>query len=75
MNSRNPHALMKLVATLILRPMRHAAVASFAVVLLSCTGHAGAQTASRPEVLLKKMTLAEWLGASSLHATNEGFPC
>src|SRR5688572_27099832 len=42
--------------------MRHAAVACFAVVLLSGPGHAIAQTPSRPEVLLKKMTLDEKLG-------------
>jgi len=37
-------------------------VACLAVVFLSCFGHAAAQTASRPEVLLKKMTLDERLG-------------
>src|SRR5678815_6095600 len=42
--------------------MRHAAVACFAVVALSCPGHASAQTPSRPEVLLKKMTLDEKIG-------------
>lgn len=42
--------------------LRHAAVALCAVVLLSCPQFARAQTASRPEVLLKKMTLEEKLG-------------
>jgi beta-glucosidase len=42
--------------------VRHAAVASIAVVLLSFAGHSAAQTASRPEALLKKMTLDEKVG-------------
>jgi beta-glucosidase len=37
-------------------------VACLAVAVLSCAGHAAAQTASRPEALLKKMTLDEKLG-------------
>jgi beta-glucosidase len=40
---------------------RHASVASL-VALLSCAGHVCAQAASRPEMLLKKMTLDEKLG-------------
>ena len=43
-------------------PLRHATVALSVVVALSCAGFAGAQTVSRPEVLLKKMTLDEKLG-------------
>ena len=42
--------------------MRHAAVASFAFVALSSAGSASGQTPSRPEVLLKKMTLDEKIG-------------
>jgi beta-glucosidase len=42
--------------------MRHAAVASVAVVALSAAGHAAAQTPSRTEILLKKMTLEEKVG-------------
>ena len=41
---------------------RHAAVASFVVVCLSCANQSIAQTPSRPEVLLKKMTLDEKIG-------------
>ncbi len=41
--------------------LRHSAVACLAVVL-SCASHSIAQTPSRPEVLLKKMTLDEKLG-------------
>jgi beta-glucosidase len=37
-------------------------VACLVVAALSCAGHAAAQTASRPEALLKKMTLDEKLG-------------
>jgi len=43
-------------------PARHAVVACIAVVCLSLTGQASAQTASRPEILLKKMTLDEKIG-------------
>src|SRR5262245_419940 len=42
--------------------MRHAAVACLAVVVMSCAGQSVAQTASRPETLLKKMTLDEKIG-------------
>jgi beta-glucosidase len=42
--------------------MRHAAVALSAIVMLSCIGNAQAQTPSRPDLLLKKMTLDEKLG-------------
>jgi beta-glucosidase len=41
---------------------RHTYVACLAVAFLSCAGYAGAQTPSRPETLLKKMTLDEKLG-------------
>jgi beta-glucosidase len=40
---------------------RHATVVCL-VAFLSCAGHAGAQSVSRPEALLKKMTLDEKLG-------------
>ena len=42
--------------------MRHAAVASVCVLILSAPGPVLAQTPSRSEVLLKKMTLAEKVG-------------
>jgi beta-glucosidase len=41
---------------------RHTIVACLAVAFLSCAGQAGAQAQSRPEALLKKMTLDEKLG-------------
>jgi beta-glucosidase len=41
---------------------RHAFVACLVVILLSCASHAGAQSVSRPEALLRKMTLDEKLG-------------
>src|SRR6188472_1640302 len=43
-------------------PARHAFVACFAVVVLSCADQLNAQTPSRPEVLVRKMTLDEKLG-------------
>jgi beta-glucosidase len=46
----------------LLRLLRHAAVASVAVVVLSAAGLAGAQTPNRTEILLKKMTLEEKVG-------------
>ncbi|HET7810191.1 MAG TPA: glycoside hydrolase family 3 N-terminal domain-containing protein [Steroidobacteraceae bacterium] len=45
-----------------MRPMRRAAVAGIAAVFLSCAGHAAEQALSRPEALLKKMTLDEKIG-------------
>jgi len=45
-----------------MRPMRRVAVACIAAVVLSCAGHAAAQAVSRPEALLKKMTLDEKIG-------------
>ncbi len=42
--------------------VRHAAVACLAVFVLSGNNHVRAQTQSRPEVLLKKMTLDDKLG-------------
>ncbi|MEO8018036.1 MAG: glycoside hydrolase family 3 N-terminal domain-containing protein [Pseudomonadota bacterium] len=41
---------------------RHIVVACLGVAFLSCAGHAVAQAQSRPEALLKKMTLDEKLG-------------
>jgi beta-glucosidase len=46
----------------LLRLLRHAAVASVAVVALSAPGPAVAQTTSRAEFLLKKMNLEEKVG-------------
>src|SRR5882672_4802563 len=43
-------------------PSRHAYVACIVVAVLSCTGLAWAQAPSRPETLLKKITLDEKLG-------------
>ena len=43
-------------------PARHAFVACLAVAFLSCAGHVNAQTPSRPEALLRKMTLDEKIG-------------
>jgi beta-glucosidase len=41
---------------------RHTFVAFLVVAVLSCAGHAAAQSPSRPEALLKKMTLEEKIG-------------
>ena len=43
-------------------PARHAFVACLAVAFLACAGHLNAQTPSRPEALLGKMTLDEKIG-------------
>src|SRR6186713_1231916 len=43
-------------------PSRHVRVACLLVAFLSCAGHAAAQSAPRPEALLKKMTLEEKVG-------------
>src|SRR5678816_2251954 len=47
---------------LLLSPSRHVPVACLVVAILSCAGHADAQNPSRPEALLKKMTLDEKIG-------------
>jgi beta-glucosidase len=46
----------------LLSPSRHVRVACLVVAILSCAGHADAQNPSRPEALLKKMTLDEKIG-------------
>ena len=51
-----------------LSPLRHATVALSAVVALSCALHAEAQTASRPEFLLRQMALSEKPGQRLQHA-------
>ena len=43
-------------------PSRHVRVACLVVAVLSCAGHAAAQNVSRPDALLRKMTLDEKIG-------------